>query len=264
MRIRKHAKISPLLYATSSLDPGTLPQPHICQLNQSPWDVMNFSPPPPSPPPSQVNGNDSFAGNGSSGDSIAVIEREWMDELNKATKWERSASNETGTSPKDNPIILCCKTDGKSWQCRREAAKGNSLCDHHLIMVRSYSNNSALSATKNSAKPSAEARGRPRIKKRTAQAQSSSNPYVFYYYSGFGPRWGKKRGEVSKSINEELNIPKNDLEDDKEASSSCHIEEEEIEGLDEDDDEDEVEKDEEIRKKRTRKPIKARSLKSLM
>ncbi|XP_073300849.1 uncharacterized protein [Primulina huaijiensis] len=274
MRIRKRAKISTLLYATSSLDPGTLPQAHICQLNQSPWDVMNFSPPPPSPPPmpsSQVNGNDSFAGNGSSRDSIAVIKREWMDELNKATKWEHSgtnsvgaASNETeqevGTSPKDDLINMCCKTDGKSCQCRREAAKGNSLCEHHLIMVRGYSNNSAHSTTKNSEKSSVEARGGPGIKKRAAQ--SLSNPYVFYYYSGFGPRCGKKRGEVSKNINEEFNIPKNDLDDDNEASSSCDIEDVEIE--DRDEYEDEVEKIKAISKKKARKPIKARSLKSLM
>ncbi|XP_073054976.1 uncharacterized protein [Primulina eburnea] len=268
MRIRKRAKISTLLYATSSLDPGALPQAHICQLNQSPWDVMNFSPPPPSPPPmpsSQVNGNDSFAGNGSSRDSIAVIKREWMNELKRAAKLEHpggATSNETeqevGTSPKDDPVILCCKTDGKSWQCRREAAKGNSLCEHHLIMVRGYSNNSAHSATKNSAKSSVEARGRPGIKKRAAQ--SLSNPYVFYYYSGFGPRWGKKRGEVIKSINEEFNIPENDLDYDKEASSSCDIQDAEIEDWDED----EAEKIEAIRKKRARKPIKARSLKSLM
>lgn len=53
MRIRKHAKISPLVYAVSSLKAGVVLQPHVCQLNQSPWDVITFSPPP-SPPPSQV------------------------------------------------------------------------------------------------------------------------------------------------------------------------------------------------------------------
>ncbi|KZV37766.1 hypothetical protein F511_31148 [Dorcoceras hygrometricum] len=263
MRIRKHAKISPLIYATSSLDPGTLHlQAHFCQLNQSPWDVMNFSPPPPSPPPSQeisakVNGNDRFAGSGSSRDSIAVIGRERMVELDQATKWEHSGSicggaaseEESGTSPKEGPITLCCKTDGKSWQCRREAAKGNSLCEHH---VRSYSNNSAHSASNNvTVKSSVDDRGRPRIKKRATQ--SLSNPYVFYYYSGFGPRWGRKRGgEVSKNIDRELNMH-------KEASSSCYFEDEEIEGVDEDE-----KKKQEIGKKRGRKPIKARSLKSLM
>lgn len=269
MRIRKHAKISSLLYATSSLDPGTLPQGHICQLNQSPWDVMNFSPPRPSPPPtppSQVYGNNCFAGNGSSRYSIGVIRREWTNEFNKAMKCEYSGSisggaasdemeQEACTSPKDNSIILCCKTDGKSWQCRREAAKGNSLCEHHLLMVRGHSNyNSSHSATKNSEKSSVETRGRPRSKKRAAP--SLSNPNEFYYYSGFGPWWGKKRGEVSKNMNEELNMPKNDLEDDKEASSF------EDDCLDED--EDEEEKNENIGKKRGRKPIKARSLKSLM
>ncbi|KAL2487587.1 uncharacterized protein Fot_40879 [Forsythia ovata] len=56
MRIRKNAKISPLIYAASSLKPGTVLQTHVCPLNQSPWDVMNFSPPstplPPLPPSS--------------------------------------------------------------------------------------------------------------------------------------------------------------------------------------------------------------------
>ncbi|XP_073049061.1 uncharacterized protein [Primulina eburnea] len=269
MRIRKHAKISPLLYATSSQDTVTLPQAHICQLNQSPWDVMNFSPPrpcPPPTPPSQVYGNDCFAGNGSSKDSIAVSRREWT---NKATKCEYSGSISDGaapddteqeacTSPKDNSIILCCKTDSKSWQCGREAAKGNSLCEHHLLMLRNYSNyNSAHSATKNSEKSSVETRGRPRSKKRVAP--SLSNPNEFYYYSGFGPWWGKKRGEVSKKINEELNMPKNDPENDQEASSLCDIGDDHL-----DKDGDEEEKNEEIGKKRARKPIKARSLKSLM
>ncbi|KAM3251093.1 hypothetical protein P3L10_005163 [Capsicum annuum] len=37
MRIRKHAKISPPLY-TCAVFPGA----HLCQLNQSPWDVITF------------------------------------------------------------------------------------------------------------------------------------------------------------------------------------------------------------------------------
>ncbi|XP_073302718.1 uncharacterized protein [Primulina huaijiensis] len=273
MRIRKHAKISPLLYATSSQDTVTLPQAHICQLNQSPWDVMNFSPPRPCLPPtspSQVYGNDCFAGNGSSRDSIAVTRRE---STNKATKCENSGSisdraapddteQEACTSPKDSSIILCCKTDSKCWQCRREAAKGNSLCEHHLLMFRNYSNYkySAHSPTKNSEKSSVETRGRGRPRSKKRSAPSLSNPNEFYYYSGFGPRWGKKRGEVSKNMNEELNMPNNDLEDhDQAASSLCDVEDDRL-----DEDDDEEEKNEEIGKKRARKPIKARSLKSLM
>ncbi|XP_075504326.1 uncharacterized protein LOC142541743 [Primulina tabacum] len=170
MRIRKHAKISPLLYATSPQDTVTLPQAHICQLNQSPWDVMNFSLPrpcPPPTPPSQVYGNDCFAGNGSSRDSIAVTRREWSISDGAAPD---DTEQEACTSPKDNSIILCCKTDSTCWQCGREAAKGNSLCEHHLLMLRNYSNyNSAHSATKNSEKSSVETQGRrPRSKKRAA------------------------------------------------------------------------------------------------
>lgn len=48
MRIRKNAKLSPLLYTCSSslLKNGSLSvetfQTHVCQLNQSPWDVIPF------------------------------------------------------------------------------------------------------------------------------------------------------------------------------------------------------------------------------
>ncbi|KAG9157648.1 hypothetical protein Leryth_014166 [Lithospermum erythrorhizon] len=81
MRIRKHAKLSPLLYTSSSL-------PHlqttICQLNQSPWDVVTFSPeeyspPTTTPPPPlyhQVEEQDSYLVNGSLCDSIGALERE--------------------------------------------------------------------------------------------------------------------------------------------------------------------------------------------
>jgi hypothetical protein len=51
MRIRKNAKLSPLLYTCSSslLKNGSFPvetfQTHFCQLNQSPWDVIPFHSP---------------------------------------------------------------------------------------------------------------------------------------------------------------------------------------------------------------------------
>ncbi|CAA3001033.1 Hypothetical predicted protein [Olea europaea subsp. europaea] len=78
MRIRKNAKICPLMYAASSLKSGNVLQTHICKLNQSPWDVMSFSsssyPPPPPPPLSfKVNGTDNFARNGSLGEPNAAF-----------------------------------------------------------------------------------------------------------------------------------------------------------------------------------------------
>ncbi|XP_073042369.1 uncharacterized protein [Primulina eburnea] len=256
MRIRKNAKISPLVYAAASLNPGILAQPHVCQLNQSPWDVMNFSPP--SSPPYQGNGNGSNAGNGSSQDSIAVLEREAeVPNSNNAMKWEYSGGAEAEQPSDDlnNPtgaIIMCCKTDGKSWKCRRQAAEGNSLCEHHLSMVRSYSS-SSHTTTKYSSKPVAEGRRRPRIKK--PAAPSSSNPYVFYYYSGFGPRWGKKRGEHGTNSNAGETAENLDRGHYIEPSNLSETDEEfEFEEEDED----------QNKKKRSRKKVKARSLKSLI
>ncbi|KAK6164277.1 hypothetical protein DH2020_001141 [Rehmannia glutinosa] len=281
MRIRKHAKISPLLYAASSLKPGTVLQTHVCQLNQSPWDVMKFSPPstpPPPPPPSQANGDGVSGGNGSLGNHVSVVERE----LNRWRQWEYSDDTAAEKAEEPPPPLppppppppapaeknekkkLCCKTDGKSWQCQREASKGNSLCDHHLSLVKSY-NNSSHHASKKSEKLPVEARRRTTRPKKAPTTSSSSNPHEFYYYSGFGPRWGKKRGE---NKNNASSMPNNhDHEDEIEPHTKFGFGD-----LDEDSDsteyeEDDEDDDEEMRdngKKRVRKPIKARSLKSLM
>ncbi|KAK4407255.1 Thioredoxin-like fold domain-containing protein MRL7, chloroplastic [Sesamum angolense] len=271
MRIRKHAKISPLIYATSSLKPGTLLQTHVCQLNQSPWDVMSFSPPstpPPPPPLFQVNGDCVSVGNGSSEHCISVGEREF----DAGRQWEYSDDSTTVKAEEDEEeqppaknqqIILCCKTDGKSWQCKREAAKGNSLCEHHLSLVKNY-NSLAHHATKKSEKPAPpESRHRPRPKK----ASTPSNPYEFYYYSGFGPRWGKKRGDQSTYKNNgNCIVPKvvDDHEHEREVSRRVDDNGDEfdyVEYEDEDEDDEELEERKGNEKKRMRKRIKARSAK---
>ncbi|CAI9770571.1 unnamed protein product [Fraxinus pennsylvanica] len=170
MRIRKHAKISPLVYAASSLKPGTLLQTHVCQLNQSPWDVLSFlpptTPPPPLPPPSfQVNGNDDFDRNGSLIESMTAFEsaasmKMAADDLEiEDMKWVYSDSGgikvdaaigkaEEVATKKDKEIGFCCKTDGKGWKCKRKAAEGNSLCEHHSSLVRNYNNWAAPAAKK--------------------------------------------------------------------------------------------------------------------
>ncbi|KAL6564497.1 hypothetical protein OROMI_015947 [Orobanche minor] len=285
MRIRKHAKISPLLYVSSSLKPGTALQSHvICQLNQSPWDVMKFSPPPtpprPPPPPSppqlerlhfsrngiQVGGGAVSAGNGSSGHCIPVSERDqhygYSDDIPAA-----SAAADTDEPPPLSPsvgeneveIILCCKTDGKSWHCRKEASKGSSLCDHHLSQVKRYYylNSSSHRVAKKSEKPRVEAGRGARTKK--APASSTSNQYEFYYYSGFGPRWGKKRGETNSKNSSSSMMRNIEHEDEIEHRTDRY---DELGNEEEEDEEEEIRDN--IGKKRVRKPIKARSLKSLM
>ncbi|KAL3647712.1 hypothetical protein CASFOL_008680 [Castilleja foliolosa] len=256
MRIRKHAKISPLVYATSSLKLGTHLQTHICQLNQSPWDVMMFSPPStPPPPPPQVDGDGDCAVNGSLRGCISVTESDHWEAKSTTVKEEEAAAEIA-----EEKIILCCKTDGKSWQCKKEAAKNSALCHHHLMQARSY-NNGYHHMGKKTEKLSGEARRPARDKK----ASTTSNPYEFYYYSGFGPRWGKKRGDACNDINTTDATNSNNN-----VGLSKNVEHEVEMGDDESDFDDyEVEeeinsRDNNIGKKRVRKPIKARSLKSLM
>ncbi|KAJ6729736.1 hypothetical protein OIU85_020624 [Salix viminalis] len=74
MRIRKNAKLSSLVFSPGS--GAQPPQAHVCQLNQSPWDVISFSQEIyyPSSSLNQFEGEDSFNRNGSLGDSIGVVE----------------------------------------------------------------------------------------------------------------------------------------------------------------------------------------------
>ncbi|CAA3001032.1 copper-transporting ATPase RAN1-like [Olea europaea subsp. europaea] len=61
---------------------------------------------------------------------------------------------------KEKGIVYCVKTDGKAWECKREAAKGNSSCKHHLSQVRNYS--LALPAAKKQDKVVADYQRLPR------------------------------------------------------------------------------------------------------
>ncbi|KAJ0110382.1 hypothetical protein Patl1_00481 [Pistacia atlantica] len=271
MRIRKNAKLSSILYSHAST-PESL-QTHVCQLNQSPWDVISFSQETyPSFNP-QLEGEDSFTGNGSFGDSIGAVESvaSMMDGEEKAVmfKVEDMIIDDNGMEDneetkmedkfgfeKEYKTLYCIKTDGKGWQCRNEAKDGYTMCDHHLSLTKSYGNNTS-SFSKKPDKGIAVRRGRARAKKGSS---SSSNPYEFYYYSGFGPLWGKRRGD---KVNEGKKVEDREVEDMNQQSktpSSSQIED--IDFVDDEDDEDDENGD--SGKKRMRKPVKARSLKSLM
>lgn len=143
--------------------------------------------------------------------------------------------------------------------------------------------------------PAPPKRGRPRGtgKKAPASAPATSNPYEFYYYSGFGPLWGRKRGgsgeeKIVMSDNEksyENNMSKksksssssSDEEDCKTAAfgsvgsgSFDYVEEDYNDVVDEEESDHGRKKKKEkmimMKKtiKRGRKPVKERSLKSLM
>ncbi|XP_009757496.1 uncharacterized protein [Nicotiana sylvestris] len=300
MRIRKHAKISPLLYSSSSSFLKQQVPVHVCQLNQSPWDVITFPleqdeendnpeinqfllrPPPPSSS-YQLDGYDSYAVNGTSYDSEQSITSMKLDDDERETKKEMDCSkrdyyfnnniaaddfvkfeNEFEEEQHDqemeelglekdgdnNITTLCCKYDGKGWHCSRETKKGHNLCEHHIAQVKKQYNDSAHS-TSTTAKQIAAAetpssRGRPH---RPMKSSSSE----FYYYSGFGPLWGKKRSHARTD-------PATSDGHGAQSSSSSQMDTEGFDYVEDEDDEDE----ENGKIKRARKPIKARSLKSLM
>ncbi|KAF8380194.1 hypothetical protein HHK36_027676 [Tetracentron sinense] len=277
MRIRKHAKISAISFSHAPIAPCQPPslQTNVCELNRSPWDVMAFAPQSDISYPEefQVEGEDSVTANGSGGDSVGAVESvaslniSWGEEQKEEAEDEDSQNlllpfvafndaekrdSEIGLK-KEESLISCNKTDGKGWQCRREAKEGHSLCEHHLTQLRSYHSCNYSSHRKSDKVAGTTAGARRRSRGKTPKSSSE-----YYYYSGFGPLWGKKRngerGEVKKrEINE------NDGDAKINPSSSSHIILEHDDDLDDDDDSDTP-----PGRKRIRKPVKARSLKSLM
>ena len=100
------------------------------------------------------------------------------------------------TSEIREEIVLCGKTDDEGWQCGRLVKNGETICDHHINELQNH----AVGTSKKSRAvngPMAGTCSRPRQNKKRA----STSPYEFYYYTGFGPSWGKKRGSTSTTSN---------------------------------------------------------------
>ncbi|KAF7153881.1 hypothetical protein RHSIM_Rhsim01G0164000 [Rhododendron simsii] len=294
MRIRKHAKLAGLsLTATSPSGFSADLTPHgssyrfhcphhICQLNQSPWDVLSFPPDSPSSP-FQVDGEESnYTANGSSANSLGAVEsvasmRISMDMEDKNVNHNK---NGIGLGFGNGGTISCCKTVGKGLKCKMEAWKGHSLCQHHLPhQLTVYDSLSAhpSAAAKKLEKPVTgpirRRRGRPRkVQVPPPPPPTVVNPYEFYYYSGFGPRWGRKRGvshiakaERVEEEEKEINVRERVLHSSILVSSS-EMDSDEFDYVEDKKKEDEENNANAKKKKmrRGRKPIKARSLKSLM
>ncbi|XP_051142023.1 uncharacterized protein LOC127258964 [Andrographis paniculata] len=280
MRIRRRARISETdVDTTSSGKVGScgLLQTYVCQLNQSPWDVMSFSPPsstaslPPPPVSSQVNGADAAAGNGASERPISVPESKEIQSNGNMKETPAAAAAAAAAANKKKKVKeeQCCKTDGKSWRCRREAAAGSSLCDHHLSLIKNYQNlahkqKAAAPPEKTAAAASSAA---TRQSTRTKPPYSPQNSYEFYYYSGFRPGWSKKIRPQITSKNDESGA-NSELDDDQVAQNEHHELDSEDnyvpEGNKNGGNLSSKSTTTATKKKRVRKPIKERSLASLM
>ncbi|XP_059302390.1 uncharacterized protein LOC132054386 [Lycium ferocissimum] len=268
MRIRKHAKISPLIYAAES---GKVLLSRVCQLNQSPWDVITFpieenddpqipflSQPPCSSNYYQVDG---FAdNNGTFDDSNGIVESatamkvDEMKEMINCSKWDNyfESSVAVDISVNVKKIKQDKDEDAKMEELGLSMDENNNADNNTAILCNSTNKkqekqHEAVVAVVETESP----RRRPRAKK-SSSSSSSSNPYEYYYYSGFGPSWGKKRGARRN------NYAMPDRQDAGQYSSS-QMDNEELDYVEDEDDE-----EEENGKKRPQKPIKARTLKSLM
>lgn len=135
----------------------------------------------------------------------------------------------------------CLKTDDNgNWICGLEVKEGETFCVFHL---RSY-------IVPNVVRPVVKKSTKNRPKK----SKPESNPYEPVYCSGFGPTWGKRRvaRELSK-LGETVAMPLEESENSEDSEEGGQ-----------DDKEMEVENCNANEKKRARKHMKARSLKSLM
>ncbi|KAI4364721.1 hypothetical protein MLD38_020776 [Melastoma candidum] len=263
MRIRKNNKHSSLLLLSSDVSSSSNdlgPTHFVCQLNQSPWDVIPFSSSSSSSPyPHQFGWDDNgfvaaaLNGCGFVG-SVEPIESEHSDEK-PIVGSDEEAHEITGTNGglQSWPVAKteCAKTDGKFWKCKREAREGHHFCEHHISQLKSYGEKPAKA---NGAGP-----GRARAaRNKKSEASSGSRSSQYYYYSGFGPLWGKKqggnRGAFGPSQSASDGISYINPGDELEGEGDDRVEDDEEEGT----------RGVEGSKKRVRKPVKARSLKSLI
>ncbi|KAM1125423.1 hypothetical protein ACFX2B_040225 [Malus domestica] len=293
MRIRKNAKVSPLLFTSHAPDAEEL-LPHVCQINRNPWDIIPFG-----PESDQWEVEESLYG-GSFGDSIGAVEsvaslRDGADEKplekNEGPVAEGIDIENNWKAGDERTGSMCCQqNDGRGWHCKKKAKQGESFCNHHLSLLRSNcivkangngycrdnGNNHNISSKKAAAALSGAVQlkmggggGRKKVKK-----ESAPNPYEFYYYSGFGPWRSRKRGadkekEETKAEGEiatATSFPPPHPHESAHRSPSSPIANGEFDYNDEDDDDDDDELDGSgvTSRKRMRKPVKERSLKSLM
>ncbi|MBA0741352.1 hypothetical protein Gogos_014513 [Gossypium gossypioides] len=232
MRIRKNAKLSSLIHSEGSRAESV----HVCELNQSPWDVISFAQDPyPSYLHHQFEAEDSFNGNGSLGDSIGAVESvaSMMESEDKAIM------KVEGMVIDDNDEVKF----GFQTQCEEEEERSKQE-----RVLKSCSNDSGNNPSKKSDKNNYQLTGnrRGRAPSRQERVVVSVEP-------------GKEVENNSSAVTAQNNTTP--------SSSSQFDNNEEFDYVDDEDDEyDDDEEDENVDsgKKRMRKPIKARSLKSLM
>ncbi|KAJ4800602.1 hypothetical protein LUZ62_051848 [Rhynchospora pubera] len=265
----------------------------LCELNQSPWDVYpnrhfftsTFKDVELTPclkeakqeVPHAISANDKgIFGNSPEKETIEESETKQTKPLQvckrvdvkksgeKKTRTKKKTKGKSKTSP-----MLCKKNDGKKWSCKRPPQLPHFFCEYHLAQSRSYYSNHTQKETSKQV-----SRCKTRKKKVKNVGSTSSSPY--YYYNGYGPYSRRRRGarnaesgDVTMHVDDKKKVGDDDAMhvDDEMKVDEC---DEPVAGVV---DEDSVADDKAISgsngeekrvKKRRRKPMKCRSLKSLL
>ncbi|XP_078167628.1 putative membrane lipoprotein isoform X2 [Carex rostrata] len=262
-----HSPPSSDLWAPPAIDTAGL----ICELNQSPWDVY----------PNLHLFNNNFQGL----ESSAISKKEEVVEETKEQTHNvisentgvilensdnpirfcqkptsKSSKKKNGKRKKKDAIILCKKNDGKKWFCKRPAQLPHSLCEYHLSQSRSYYNtNKAKEASE------FEVGCEPNKQKQKPRENGGSGASPYYYYNGFGPSSRKRKGGTSSNGvgHDTMHVANEERLNGSDAPEADVDEEygEEVAG--------ELvsspnEEEKRVPRKRGRKPVKCRSLKSLL
>ncbi|XP_074557851.1 uncharacterized protein LOC141813763 [Curcuma longa] len=188
----------------------------LCELNRSPWDdlmcldlVAAFDQDEEEEDGEGIIGN--AAKKAEAGEDTGVAENHLK---NEATTVERDEARKEPVKKKkkkkqkkkkkkmenavagveeedENTGARCKKSDGRGWHCKRRAQQPHSLCSYHLAQLRSY-NASKVEVNKESdagRKKQADVSG----------GGAADDSDFYYYYSGFGPWRGKTRSSGSRS-----------------------------------------------------------------
>ncbi|XP_045788107.1 uncharacterized protein LOC123883374 [Trifolium pratense] len=271
MRIRKNAKLSPLLHTCSSslLKNGSFPaetfQTHVCQLNQSPWDVIPFHSSNFNISSIQFQDQDTLK----NGDSFGAID-ESVVVVASMMEAEDVVDDNNNNKPAIENFDMMVLDDNNNQQ-----HGGGGGGDKKVVGLKRSSNGGG-----NVGPGPRRGRGRP---KKSAAGSSSSNNNEFYYYSGFGPLWAKRRSDKFEGEGEEddsnksvvtlggtnnnddkINVVNHDYNNNVGVEFGCSVDVNVVPCISDEEDYYDDYCDNENGKRRMRKPVKERSLKSLM
>ncbi|KAK9051447.1 hypothetical protein SSX86_028074 [Deinandra increscens subsp. villosa] len=277
MRIRKNAKTSAFLHTNSNLISHNH-EPTLCLLNQSPWDIITF----PSSPSIHLVRILLFLNSPPIPRSVPLIQTSLhllqMPHFAASTKNTFDCAydlvNQNRNQYDDEKI--------RDYDLYKKEDELGFMCEGNLI---DRQNDAVWSTQKKAQCASSKSRDSRGTKKRAAAVTPKQNE--FYYYSGFGPSWGKKRGGLGEkcttfnacdTTTTSSSVYESDVdveEDHKRAEPvptmmlqttwSGHVMpgKKDFDFVEQDERDDGI-KIEKTVKKRGRKPMKARSLKSLM